>query len=78
MLKVIFEPKMDVVTVEQKRLHNEEVYDLYSSTNNSWLIKSRNVRWTGCVAIMGDSSGAYRVLVGKREGKRTLGRPRSR
>ena len=74
---MIFEPKVDVVTVEKKRLHNEEVYDLYS-TNNSWVIKSRNVRWAGCVAIMGDGSGAYRVLVGKREGKRPLGRPRNR
>ena len=69
---------MDVVTPERKRLHNEEVYDLYSSTNNSRVIKSRNTRWAGCVAVMGDSSGAYGVLVGKREGKRSRGRPRSR
>jgi hypothetical protein len=77
-LKVIFEPKRDEITSEWKRLHNEEVYELYSSTNNSRAMKSRNARWAGYVASMGDSSGAYRVLMGKREGKRQPGRPRNR
>jgi hypothetical protein len=51
-----------------RRLHNEELYDLYSSTNIIWVIKSRRMRWVGHVAHMGEMRGAYRVLVGKPEG----------
>ena len=75
---MISEPKRYEVTVEQRRLRNEELYDLHSSINNSRVIKSRKMRWAGHVASMGDRNGAYRVLVGKREGKRQLGRPTHR
>ena len=57
------------------RLHNEELNDLYSSPNNVRVIKSRRMRWVGHVARMGEVRGVYRVLVGKPEGKRPLGRP---
>ena len=71
-------PKRDAVTGEWKRLHNEELNDLYSSPNIVWVIKSRRMRWAGHVARMGEYSGLYRVLVGKPEGRRQLGRPRRR
>jgi hypothetical protein len=61
-----------------KRLHNEELKDLYSSPNIVWMIKSRRMRWVGHVAHIGERKGVYRVLVGKPEGKRPLGRPRRR
>jgi hypothetical protein len=57
---------------------NEELIDLYSSPNIVRVIKSRRMRWAGHVACMGDRRGAYRVLVGKPEGRRPLGRPRHR
>ena len=60
------------------RLHNEELNDLYSSPNIVRVIKSRRMRWAGHVARMGEERGVYRVLVGKQEGKRPLGRPRRR
>jgi len=56
-------------------LHNKELYDLYSSPNIVLVIKSRIMRWAGHVARMGVERGGYRVLVGKSEGKRPLGRP---
>ena len=59
-------------------LHNEELNDLYSSSNIVRVIKSRRMRWAGHVACMGEEWGAYRVLVGKPEGTRPLGRPRRR
>ena len=62
---------------EWRRLHNEELNDLYSSPNIVWVIKSRRMRWAGHVARMGES-GVYRVLLRKPEGKRPLGRPRRR
>ena len=65
-------------TGEWRRLHDEELNDLYSSLNILWVIKSRRMRWAGHVARMGEERGAYRVLVGKPEGKRPLGRPRRR
>ena len=59
-------------------LHNEEFNDLYCSPNNFLVIKSRRVRWAGHIALMGERRGVYRVLLGKPEGKRSLGRPRRR
>ena len=61
-----------------RRLHNEELNDLYSSPNIVGVIKSRRMRWAGHVACMGEERGVYMVLVGKPEGKRLLGRPRRR
>ena len=77
-LRKIFGPRRDEVTGEWRRLHNEELNDLYSSPNNVRVIKSRRMRWAGYVMRMGDKKGAYRVLVGKLEGKRPLGKPRRR
>ena len=67
-------PRRDEVTGEWRRLHNEELNDLYSSPNIVRVIKSRRMRWAGYVARMGKERGAYRFLVGKPEGKRPLGR----
>ena len=77
-LRRIFGPRRDEVTGEWRRLHNEELSDLYSSPNIVRVIKSRRMRWAGHVARVGEERGAYRVLVGKPEGKRPLGRPRRR
>jgi hypothetical protein len=68
----------DEVTGEWKRLCNKELYDLYSSPNIMQVIKSRRMRWAGHVAHVGDRKGAYRVLVGRGERRRPLGRPRCR
>jgi hypothetical protein len=68
MLRRIFGPKRDEVTGEWRRLHNKELYALYSSPNIIRVIKSRILKWAGHVARMGKSSGAYRVLVVKPEG----------
>ena len=76
-LRRIFGSRRDEVTVEWRRLHNEELNDLYSSPNIVRVIKSRRMRSAGHVARMGEEGG-YRVLVGKPEGKRPLGRPRRR
>jgi len=67
-----------VVTGEWRRLHNEELNDLYPSPNIVRVIKSRRMRWAGHVACMGEEMGVCRVLVGKPEGKKQLGRPRRR
>jgi len=75
-LRRIFGPKRDKVTREWRKLHNEELNDLYSSPNIVQVIKSRRMRWAGHVARLGEGRGEYRVLVGKPEGKRPLGRPR--
>jgi hypothetical protein len=75
MLRRIFGPKRDRVTEEWRKLHNEELNDLYSSSNIR-MIKSR-MRWVGRVARMGERD-AYRVSVGNPEGKRPPGRPRRR
>jgi len=77
-LRRIFGPRKEEVTGEWRRLHNEELNDLCSSPNIVRVIKSRRMRWAGHVAHMGDERGAYRVLVGKPEGKRPLGRPKHR
>jgi len=74
----IFGPKRDEVTKEWRKLHNEELDDLYYSSNIVRLIKSRRMSWAGHVARMGERRGVYRVLVGKPEGKRPPGRPKSR
>ena len=75
-LRKIFEPKGDEVTGEERKLHNEELNDMYSSPNIVREIKSRRMRWAGHVARMEERRGVYRVLVGQHEGKRPLGRPR--
>jgi hypothetical protein len=77
-LRRIFGPKRDEVTEEWRRLHNKELYALYSSPNIIRMIKSRILRWAGHVARMGERRGAYRDLVGKPEGRTPLGRPRRR
>jgi hypothetical protein len=78
MLKRKFGPKRDEVTGEWRKLHNEELNDLYCSPNNVLVIKSRRMRWAGHVARMRKRRGVYGVLVGKPKGKRPLGRPRHR
>ena len=78
MLRTIFGPRRDEVTGEWRRLYNEDLNDLYCSPNIVRVIKSRRMRWAGHVARMGEEKGVYRVLVGKPEGKRPLGRPRRR
>ena len=70
MLRRIFGSKRDEVTSELRKLHNEELSDLYSSPNIFRVINSRRMRWAGHVARMGERRGVYRVLVGKPEGKK--------
>jgi hypothetical protein len=77
-LRKVFGPKRDEVTGEWRKLHNEELNDLYSLPNSVRLVKWRQTRWAGRVAHMGEDRGVHRVLVGKPEGKRPLGRPRCR
>jgi len=77
-LRRVFGSKRDEVTGECRKLHNEELNDLYSLPNIVRLVKSRQMRWAGHVARMGEDRGVHRVLVGKPEGKRPLGRPRRR
>jgi hypothetical protein len=69
-----FGPNRDEVTGEWRKLHNEELRDLYSSPSKIRMIKWRRMRWTGHVARMGEKRNVYRLLVGKSEGKRPLGR----
>jgi len=75
---LLFGPKRDEVTREWRKLHKEELNDLYSSASIVRVIKSRRMRWAGHVASMGERTGVYRVLVGKPQVKRQLGRPRRR
>jgi hypothetical protein len=77
-LRRIFGPKRDEVTGEWRKLHNKELLDLYSSPSIIRIFKSRRMRWAGHVARMGEKRNAYKLLVGKPEGKRPLGRPRRR
>jgi len=67
-LRRIFGPKRDEVTMEWRKLHNEEPDELYSSPNIVRVIKSRRLRWAGHVARVGEKRGVYRLLVGKPEG----------
>jgi hypothetical protein len=70
-LRRIFGPKRDEVTCEWRKLHNEELHDLYSSPSIIRIIKSRRMRWAGHVARMGEKRNIYRLLVGKARGKDT-------
>jgi len=77
-LRRVFGPKREEVTGEWRKLHNEELRDLYFLPNIVRVVKSRRMRWVGHVAYMGERRGVYRVLVGKPEGKKPLVRPRRR
>jgi hypothetical protein len=77
-LRRIFGPKQDEVTGKWRKLHNEELYNLYSSADIIRQVKSRRMRWAGHVACMGEEIKVYMVLVGKPEGKTPLGSPRRR
>ena len=74
-LRRIFGPKRDEITWEWKKLHNEELNDLYYSPYIVWVIKSRRMRLAGHVARIWNIKCVHRVLVGKPDGKRPLGRP---
>ena len=74
----VFGPKRDEVTGEWRKLHNEDLRDLYPLPNIVRVIKSRRKKWAGHVARMGEGRVVHRVLVGNPEGKRPLGRPRRR
>jgi hypothetical protein len=77
-LRRIFGPKRDEVTGEWRKLHNEELHILHSSLNIIRQINSRTMRWAEHVAHMGEERNVYRVLMGKPEGKRPLGKARCR
>jgi hypothetical protein len=79
-LRRTFGPMRDEVTRECRKLHNKELHDLYSSPSiiTRRIIKSRRMRWAGHIARMEEKRNAFRLLMGKREGKRPLGRPRCR
>ena len=77
-LRRVFGPKRDEVTGEWRKLHNEELSDLYSLPNIVRVVKSRRMKWAGHVARMGEGRGMHRFLVEKPEGKRPLGIPRRR
>jgi hypothetical protein len=74
----VFGPKRDEVTVEWRKLHNEELNDLYSLPNIVRVVKSKRMRWAGHLARMGEDRVVHRVLVEKPEGRRPSGRPRRR
>ena len=75
-LRRIFGPKRYEITGAWRKLHNEELNDLYCSSNIVQVIKSRRMRWVGHVACMGERRGVYRVLMEKPGGKRPIGRPK--
>jgi hypothetical protein len=77
-LRRIFGPKKDEVTGGWRKLHNEELHNLYSSPSIIRMMKSRMMRWTGHVAQMAEKWNAYRIFVRKPDGKRPLGRQRRR
>jgi hypothetical protein len=74
----IIGPNREGVTGGWRKLHNEELHNLYSSPSVIRIIKSRMMRWAGHVARIGAKRNVYRLLIGKPEGKRPLGRPRRR
>jgi hypothetical protein len=76
-LRRTFGPKRDGVTGGWRKLHNEQLRDLYYSQSIIRIIKSRRMRWAGHKPRMREKRILYRLLVGKSEGKRPLGRPRS-
>jgi hypothetical protein len=78
MLWRIFGPRRDEVTGEWRKLHNKELHDLYTSQSRIRIMKVRRMRWAGHVARMGEKRNVYRLLVGKPERRRPLGRPRRR
>jgi hypothetical protein len=77
-LRRAFAPKRDEATGKWRKLHNDELNDLYSLPNIVRVVKSRRMRWAGHVSRMGEETGVHRVLVGKPEGKKPLRRPRRR
>jgi hypothetical protein len=77
-LRRIFGPKRDDVTEERRKLHNNELNDMYCSSSIVRVIQSSRMRRVGHVAYMGERRGLYRVLVGKPKGNRPLGRPKHR
>jgi hypothetical protein len=77
-LRRVFGPKRDELTGEWRKLHIEELNNLYSLPNIVRMVKSRRMRWAGHVTHMGKDRVVHRVLMGKPEGKRPLGRPRHR
>jgi hypothetical protein len=77
-LRRIFGPRRDEVTGEWRKMHDEELHNLYSSPDIIRQVKSSRMRWAGHVACMGEERKVHKVLVGKPEGKRPLGRPRRR
>jgi hypothetical protein len=77
-LRILFGPKRDEETRGWRKLHNEELHDLYSSPSIIRIIRPRRMRWAGHVARMGEKKNVYRLLVGKLEGKTPLRRPRRR
>jgi hypothetical protein len=76
-LRRIFGPKREE-DGSWRKLHNDKIHSLYSSPNIVWVIKSRRMRWAGHLARMGEGRDVYRVLFGRPEAKRPLGRPRHR
>jgi len=77
-LRRIFGPRRNGITGEWRKLHNEELYDLYCSLNIARVLISRIMRWAGHVACLWERRGVYRTLMGKPEGKKPLGKPRRR
>jgi hypothetical protein len=77
-LRRIFGPKRDGVMGGCRKLYNDELHKLYFASSIIRIIKSRRMRWAGHVAQMGEKRNAYRLLVGKPEGKRLVRRPRRR
>jgi hypothetical protein len=74
-LRKIFRPQREE-SESWRKLHSDELHSLFSSPHVVTVIKSRRMRWAGHVARMGEGRGVYRVLIGRPEGKRSLGRPR--
>jgi hypothetical protein len=75
-LSRVYGPKRDEVTGDWRKLHNEELNGLYSLPSIVRVVKPRRMRWAGHVACMGEERGVHRMLIGKPEGKRPMGRPR--